>query len=212
VVVADHLATERTDARAHTFRLHGWAGYGSGGTFAVAADGATWERTAAGVVAHVASTAPGLVVGEPTFVDLAAPHVHEFDDDRTVTTHGVMDATAMAVAPGFLTVLVPYRVGAPDGEGDGRLDVEALDLGPGVVAWNVSNGEVSDLVILRGPGAPTTLTLPLDIPLETDARLVILRYAGPGPLALIARGTHLTIGGTAVVAAGDPEGITVLAD
>jgi len=108
----------------------------------------------------------------------------------------VMDGDVTAVAPGFLAVLAPYRVdgGVPEGGGDGPLDVTPVDLGEGVVAYTVATDGALDLVLLRDPGAPTSLQLSDGTTVDTDAALAVVSVQGP-PVALIARGTALSVDG-----------------
>jgi len=197
-VVADRLSTEVSEPREYSWRLGGYAGYGSGGTFTLHSDGATWERTRAGVDVHLASTAPGLVVDEPGFVELTAPHVHEFELNREVSHHAVIDGVVTAIAPEYLAVLAPYRVG--DQGPDGPLEVLPLDLGDGVAAWTVQSVAGLDLVMLREPDAPTAFTLPDGTDVETDGELLVV---GPD-LALLVRGTTLSIDGQVRATEGEP--------
>ncbi|MCC6527250.1 MAG: heparinase II/III family protein [Polyangiaceae bacterium] len=208
-VVADRLATTHTTPRAHAFRLHGWAGHGSGGVFLPGADGARWERPLAGVDVRVACTEPGMAVVEPAFVDLMVPHVQEFDLARTVTTHGVIDAGVTALAPSFLSLLLPYRVGAAPGADDAPLASEAIDLGAGVVGWLVHTAGATDLAVLRRPGAPASLQVPGGPLVDTDAELALVRIVGGPPFAVMARGTSLALDGVVVASALDPSGVVV---
>jgi len=188
-VVADRLSTTVSASREYSWRLGGYAGHGSGGSFTLNPDGATWERTAAGVDVHLASTASGMVVEEPGLVELSAPHVHQFELNREVNHHAVIDGVVTEVAPEFLAILAPYRVG--DGGLDGPLTVTPVDLGEGVAAWTVESSATTDLVLLREPDAPTTFALPDGADLETDGELVILG----SDLVLLARGTYLEVDG-----------------
>jgi hypothetical protein len=151
-VVADRLATTETTARPHAWRLGGWAGYDSGHTFDVwdcqgaNACGVHVAREHGGVEVHLAATAPGLHVVEPAYEPLTAPHVGEFDRTRTIEDHGVIDGVVDAVAPGYLAVLAPYRVGSSVDAPDGPLTVTPLDAGDDAAAWLVegaANAEVA---------------------------------------------------------------------
>jgi hypothetical protein len=197
-VVADRLSTAVSEPREYSWRLGGYAGYDSGGTFILNADGATWERSAAGVDVHLASTAPGLVVAQPGFVELEAPHVHQFELNREVNHHAVIDGVVNAEAPEFLAVLAPYRVG--DAGPDGPLGVTSLDLGAGVAAWTIEGGGHTDVVLLREADAPTTFVLPDGVEVETDAELVVVGT----DLALVVRGTTLEVDGVMRATTGEP--------
>ncbi|MGK4007176.1 heparinase II/III family protein [Sorangium sp. So ce1036] len=207
-VIGDRLATTHPAARAHAFRLHGHAGRSSGGAFELLADGARWERPRAGVEARVQSTAPGLAVVEPPYSPLTAPHVHEFDMDRRAADHAVIDATVEAEAPGFLTLLLPYKVGADEGP-DAPLAAAPLDAGPGVVAWRIEGDGATDVAVLRRRGAAEALTLPGGRVLETDAELVVLRLEGERPFALMARGTRVLVDGAPRITAPDAPPVAV---
>ncbi|KYF88608.1 hypothetical protein BE17_34660 [Sorangium cellulosum] len=207
-VVGDRLTTSHPAARAHAWRLHGYAGLTSGGTFELLADGARWERTRAGVEARVQSTAPGLAVVEPPYTPLTAPHVHEFEEDREAADHAVIDATVKAEAPGFLAVLLPYKVGVDAGP-DAPLQAAPIEAEPGVVAWQIEGDGWTDVAVLRSKGAPGSLTLPGGQVLETDAELVVLRVEGERPFALMARGTQVLLDGVPQVTAPDATGVAV---
>lgn len=129
-VVLDRVTTTATEAREHRFRLHGNGGYGDG-TFALRADGATWERpSGVGVDVFVASP-DGPTVEQPPYAENQAPHVGKFALDRSVGHHGVMDAVVTGLEPDFVAVLAPYGPEAP------RLTVTALE---GATGFLVSDG------------------------------------------------------------------------
>ena len=186
-VIADRLQTTRQEAREHRWRLHGYAGYESGGSFELRDQGARWERTLAGIEVYLASTSPGLQPVEPEFVEFASPHVQQFDLARSVGHHAVMDGLVEGVAPGFLAVLAPYQVA---GEEFVVLD---LGLSDGWTGWSVDREAGVELIILRQPEAPESFTLHDGTLLETDAELVLVQP--DGELALMARGTRLLLDG-----------------
>lgn len=196
-IVADRLESEVLTDREHRWRLGGWAGLDVPGTFALGLSGARWERSLAGVDVSLACTAPGLRVEEPALTSLQPPHVHEFDRERSVGHHGVIDGVVSARAPGFLAVLAPYRVG--DAGADGPMDLRPLELGEGVAAWQIGTTE---LVILREAGAPERLSLPDGTVVETDAALVL--WSTDGGLALIAGGSALVVDGQTRAAGSAP--------
>jgi hypothetical protein len=201
-VVADALSTSVAEAREHRWRMGGYAGYDAGGAFVPSETGARWERTLAGVDVALASTAPSLVVETPAYEAGKSPHVHEFDLDRAVGDHGVIDGAVHARAPGFLALLLPYRVGDPPGSEHGPLSFESIDLGDGMAAFAVETAEGTDLALLRDASAPKQVTLPLGV-VETDARVVVMRWQGARRFALIVRGTTLKVDGTTVLQGGD---------
>ncbi|MFA6032519.1 MAG: heparinase II/III family protein [Myxococcota bacterium] len=200
VVTADRIVTPVTDPRLHTWRMHGYAGHDSGGTFAIGAESAAWERASAGVAVYLASTEQGLSLSEPAFTAGQPPHVHKID--TTVENHGVLDGKVTAVTPGFLSVVAPYRVGAVPGGPDAPLKVEritATGVGSGVAAWAVTHAGGSDLVVLRSKDAPTELALSTGDTLSTDAEVAIVALDGPDRYALIARGGYCRLNGVAII-------------
>ncbi|CAN91158.1 hypothetical protein predicted by Glimmer/Critica [Sorangium cellulosum So ce56] len=207
-VVGDRLSTSHPAARAHAWRLHGYAGLTSGGTFELLPDGGRWERARAGVEARVQSTSPGLAVVEPPYTPLTAPHVHEFEEDRKAADHAVIDAAVQAEAPGFLAVLLPYKVGVDAGP-DAPLQAAPIAAEPGVVAWQIESEGGTDVAVLRSKGAPEALALPGGQVLETDAELVVLRIEGERPFALMARGTRVLVDGSPRVTAPDTTSLAV---
>lgn len=207
-VVGDRLSTSHPAARKHAWRLHGYAGLTSGGTFELLPDGGRWERARAGVEARVQSTSSGLAVVEPPYTPLTVPHVHEFEEDRKAADHAVIDATVEAQAPGFLAVLLPYKVGVAAGP-DAPLQAAPIAAEPGVVAWQIESDGGTDVAVLRSKGAPEALELPGGQVLETDAELVVLRIEGERPFALMARGTRVVLDGKPRVTSPDARGIAV---
>jgi len=207
-IVADRLASSRSEARTHAFRMNGYAGRGSGGTFLLRSDGARWERALAGIDVHVASTDPGLVVEEPPFEALTVPYVQEFELNREVTDHGVIDALVLAPQPGFLSLLLPYRVGATGTE-DAPLEAESVDAGPGIAAWIIHTIQGRDLAFLRAASAASSFSLPGGPVVDTDAAFGITRLDGSSPLHVLVRGTHLSVDGHAAVTTQDSTGVVV---
>jgi hypothetical protein len=218
-VICDWLETAATAPRPHTFRLNGYAGYGSGGEFLLRPDGARWQRSRAGLEAYVSATATPLAVVEPPFAEHEVPHVQKFALDRAVTHHAVMDATVLATRPAFLSVLAPY---ATDPQASPRTQppaVERLTLLPPetglgwqiTVAGNGGGGGGDDdagvdYALLRTADAPTALTLPGAVEVATDARFIVFRLTANGTpiFALIARGTVLTVNGQSLITDADP--------
>ncbi len=191
-VIGDRIVSSVADDRLFTWRLHGNAGHEAGGTFSVRPDGADWVRDAAGVAVHLASTAPGLVSAEAPFSEWDSPSVHEFDRDRNVGHHGVLDGSVSASDPGFLAIVAPYRAGGTAPE------VTAIPAPEGVAAWAVEVDGSLDVVLLREPGAPSVLTLPAELGgtvVETDGELAIVATDGLG--AVVARGSSASLDGAA---------------
>jgi hypothetical protein len=200
-LVGDRLSTTHAEARTHAWRLGGYAGFDAGGTFEVYPDGARWERDLAGVDVVLASTATPLQVLEPPFAALEAPHVHEIVSHVEVGHHGVIDGVVEALAPDYLAVLAPYRVGAPAGDESSPLSVEHLSLPAGMVGFRITGVSHQDIALLREPDAPQEVALPGGAVLVTDAELVVLTLEGPAPIALMVRGTRLTLDGVTLASA-----------
>jgi hypothetical protein len=211
IVSADRMTTPVTDQRKHTWRMHGWAGHDTGGTFAVSAGGARWERTKAGVDVYLSSTVPGLALSEPAYTAGQPPHVHSIGGG--VANHGVLDGIVTAVSPGFLSVAAPYKVSATAGSPEAPLKVEAVTaagVASGFAGWVVTHAGGRDLIALRSPGAPQNLALSTGDTLETDGEIILVTLSGTEPISLMARGTKCVLNGKTVfnnitepVAAGD---------
>ncbi|MBW2455780.1 MAG: heparinase II/III family protein [Deltaproteobacteria bacterium] len=214
-VVADRLSTTHGTARTHAWRLGGWAGLDVEGVFEPrdclgdSGCGARWERSVAGVDVHLAATDPGLQIVEPPHTPLQAPHVEAFDRQRNVVDHGVIDGVVDGLAPGYLAVLAPYRVGAATGDEDDVPIVTPLDAGADAAAWLIETPAGTEVAWLRKPGAATTLTLAGGAELTSDAELTVLDITS-GQFGLIARGTSAAIDGSPVVTAGADEPVALV--
>ncbi len=144
----------------------------------------------------LASTAGLPVFREPDYTPLAAPHVHEFDRAGRAADHAVVDGVVSAVAPDFLAVLAPYRVGVPPGDPEAPLVVEPVPAGPGAAAFLVTHAGGQDLAWVREPDGPGAWTLPDGRAFETDAAAGVLGL-DDGALLLV-RGTRGALDGLAV--------------
>lgn len=204
-VVADRLTTTHAGPREHRFRVHAHAGRDLGETFALGAD-LHVARASGGVHVHVASTGGAVRWEEPPFVADEAPYVHELRSGMHAH-HGVADAIVDGVAPGFLSVLAPYRVGATDGD-DAPLTVTSIDAGADAAAWLVAGAGWTDLVWLRGPTASGELTLESGAVVTSDAAVAIV--ALDGSVALIARGGRVALDGVDVLASDASSGVALL--
>ncbi len=203
-LIADRITTEATASREHRWRMSGYAGRTSGGTFTLRGDGARWERELAGVDVWVASTAPALAVEQPTYVEHEAPYVHQFEHDRQVRHHEVIDGVVEALAPDFLGVAVPYPVAGPEAPAE----VTALDAGEGAAAWTVTVDGATWIALLRTPEAPDSFTLPDGTTVTTDAELAL--WEADGDAAVVARGTTLEVDGELRLEGGDPDDATAV--
>lgn len=201
-VVSDALSTTAPAAREHRWRMSGYAGYGSGGTFLPSLTGARWERPLAGIDVLVGSTAPGFRVEEPPYEANRPPHVHLFELNREVGHHGVIDGVVDALAPGFLGLLLPYQVGAAPASEHAPLDADPIDLGPGVTAFAIRTPTGVDFALMREASAPQRYELSSGI-LETDGRFALVRLQGSDRFALVVRGTSLSLDGVPLIQGAD---------
>ncbi|HOU53647.1 MAG TPA: glycoside hydrolase family 88 protein [Myxococcota bacterium] len=170
-VVADALQTDRAEARDHAFRVHGWAGHGSGGQVEWQPTGVTFQRERAGVQVALASTAGDPAIQEPDYVPGRPPHVHDILDGPG--DHTVMDGVVRDRAPGFLAVLAPWKIGAEPGALEAPLVVTRLASGDGAAAFLVGHSRGTDLLWAREDGAAGRIEAGGHI-IETDARLLLL--------------------------------------
>jgi len=182
--------------RDYTFRAHGWGGEDSDGAFTLGEYGARWERAAAGVDVFTQATGGTVDVGDPEFATKEAPHVHEFDMERTVGHHGVVDVTAAGDgAPYFVTVLAPYRVGATGA--DGPLTVELLDTDdPDAVGWLITGAGFTDVAVVRQPDSDDDYTLPSGQRLTVDGDFGFARL--DGSMGVVIRGDAVILDGDEV--------------
>ena len=200
-VVADQVHSDIAGARDFTWRVNGYAGYDSGGTYSIDPTGATFQRDKAGIRVSIASTAGEPVVAEPPFVAGAAPHAHAIDSEDGYASHGVADATIHAVAPGFLAVLAPWKVGAADGTVAAPPAVTRVASGGGSAAWTVTGYSgpnaygYADLVWLRDAGASDTLEVG-GITVRSNASVTVV--ALDGSLAYADGGSDVELYGTPV--------------
>lgn len=194
-VVVDQRQSER-EPRTHAWRMHGYGGGDTGGTFDLLEQGARWQRPGAGVEVYVSSPAGPLRYAEPPYEAGFAPSVHEFDLDRHVGHHAVLDASIEAEAPGFLSVLAPYPV--EDGQPEQTLLVSSIPVDEGV-GWRVTGDGVDAVAVLWEGGA-------LDVAgvgtITTDAGAFVLD-AGSGAAV---GGSSLSIDGVQVASWAESPG------
>jgi hypothetical protein len=207
VVVADRLDTTAASPREHSWRVNGFAGYDSGGSYALDGDAATFQKAAAGIRVGIATTAGAPEVREPPYVEGAAPHVHDIGDDPATSHHAVADAVVTAIKPGFLAVLAPWKVGAADGTIDAPLVLTRIASDAGSAAWTVTGVHGTDVIWLRQPGAPGSLALPGGKEISTDAALVVANLEDG--LLLYRDGTGVTWDGQLHTAATAAEGLSI---
>jgi hypothetical protein len=173
-VVADTTETLVNGPREHTWRVNGFSGYDSGGTYSIDLESATFEKPAAGIRVGIAATDGAPDIHEPAYEQNKAPHVHDIGDSPYTTHHAVADASINAVAPGFLAILAPWKIGATDGTAEAPLTLTRLASEAGSAAWAVTGVFGTDIIWMRTPDAPDSLTIPGDKEISTDAALVIV--------------------------------------
>jgi len=195
VVIMDRVETPVTVPRKHTWRLHGHAGFDSGGEFSMDGSTARWQRDNGGVDMYLASSAEGLTLVRPERNgEHVSPHAHNIMSDPE--DHEIVDGEVTAVAPLFVAVLAPFRVGADGDSPEAPLTVEAVtvnDVASGIAAWKVSHSKGSDMVMVREGTAPETFTLSTGQQIDTDAQFIVFSIEGDEPLSMIARGTRLSV-------------------
>lgn len=160
VVVFDRVETTSAQEREHRVRLHGYAGRDSGGLFELGASGARWERpSGVGIDVFVTDVEGAATHEAPPFAENQAPHVHQFELNREVGHHEVLDTVVTGAAPDFLAVLVPYA--DDDERGSVSFDTSAgaaatvqVDGATYDVSWDGASGSIQ--------GAGVTLRLASD--------------------------------------------------
>ncbi len=209
-IVADRVITTATEARHYTWRLHGYAGHGTGNLWELGDISGKWERDKAGVEVFLATTDENLTLKEPYYFEFEAPHVHEIEGDEA--NHGVMDGKVEAIAPGFLAVAAPYKTLATAGSPEAPLTVTKITVNgvsKGVAAWEITHSGGKDLVLLRDTDAPGTLDLSNGVQIATDAELSLVTLEGDSKLFLMARGTTLSLDGSEKITATEGEAVVV---
>ncbi len=158
-VVFDQLDTTAAEAREHRWRMHGYAGYSSGGAFALAEDGASWQRpSGVGIAVHLQSPDGPVSAEEPPYTEDAPPHVHQFELNREIANHAVLDGVITGLAPDFLAILSPWA------QDPAEIVVQTLDVGNGV-AFAITVDGASYFASFDGQGGGITApdwTLTLD--------------------------------------------------
>jgi hypothetical protein len=211
-VVADRLDSDSSEARLHSWRLHTGAGEDLGGTFTPwrctegTGCGVEVAQESGGAAVHLASTAAGLQVTTPALADGEPPHIHRYDRSRSTGHHGVIDGEVVSVAPGFLAVVAPYKVG--ESGADGPLSVQGLDLGEGAAGWLIETAQGIDLALLREPGAPERFSLPDGRTIDTDGRFVLMSISDDA-FTLVARGTRVLLDSTPRLEGAAADAVTV---
>ncbi|MEM9693474.1 MAG: hypothetical protein AAGA56_13075, partial [Myxococcota bacterium] len=135
---------------------------------------------------------------------LRPPHVGAFDRERNIQDHGVIDGLIEDVAPHYLAVLAPYKVGATAGDPAQPMTVTPLTTESDSTAFLVGGVDGREMVWVRQPGASSTLAVSDELELTSDAALTIvgLPVEGQEPtFAFIARGSEASLNAQPLVSA-----------
>jgi len=192
-VVSDFLDASATHE--YKFRVHGYGGYDSGGTYTDHALGGRWERQKAGFDLFVTTTAGTPIFTKPAYEKNTSPNVHRFENDRNVRDHVVLDAVKNGEDVSFLAVLYPYRVGSAM-QTEMPADVQELSLPDGEAALVITNPDNKrDVIIANRTGAGVSITLPDATVIETDAVFAFAGIDDTPRSAFLVRGSYLKING-----------------
>lgn len=189
LAIADTVEGPAESAAELTWLLHGNGGGDSGGTFALGGSGARWQRPAAALDAGIAFDS-----GAPTLQTAEA--VHEIEG-RARATHTVLRASTIAAEARAIMLLYPSPAGAAPSP------PQSLDLGPGIAALQLVDGDRRIVALHRAASSPLTVAgAPLGMrDVESDARFLLVDAAADGALNLAwaEDATHLTYDDTDVL-------------
>ncbi len=196
-VVADQLSATDDIEREYRFRLHAFAGKDLDGTVTLDAHGPHITRENGAVAVYTTTTQGTCSLEEPEFTAYAAPHVHKLE--KEAEHHMVTDSVIRGVAPDFLTVLAPYKMGTVDGE-DADLSVTPVPTENGA-AWVIAGHNTVDVAWIRDDGASDQLELPTGDIIRTDGAFIVVSLNTD--LGLLVRGTELRLNDTLICSNND---------
>lgn len=192
-----------TSSHEYTFRIHGYAGYDSGGIYSDLSLGGKWERTKAGLDSFVISTAGIPIYEHPTYQKYSSPNVHLFENDRIVRDHTVLDAVVSGEDVSFVSVFYPYKVNSTTpSEMPATVNLISSSPGTAVVQINTPDGN-KDVCIANRTGNTISITLSDGKVIETDARSAFVGITDS--IAFIIRGTYLKVNGQTIPLEGTAE-------
>ena len=196
-VMADTLEPLVSTNHEYRYRIHAYAGYDLDGEVTLETHGPHIQRENGSLQIFTASSAGPITVEEPPYTPLFAPHVHNLIGGAG--DHTVIDSVSEGIAPDFLTILAPYKTGETGGE-HGPLQVTPIETTAGA-AWLIESDGNLDIAWLRESGAPTELALPNGDVVQSDGAFILLEQKGD--LALLSRGTYLSLNGVDVIEKSD---------
>lgn len=203
-VMVDRLTTTHDQPREHRFRVHAYAGYDLKDTKATFESyGLHIQRKKAGMHMHIQAVGGKVEQKEPTHKKNQVPHVHKVEG--SVMDHFVSDSVVTALAPHYLTVFAPYKMGEAEGSKDGPLEVTSVDCGDDAVGWLIKTSEGTDFAWLRGSKAGTSVTLPDGKKVETDAAFALCSL--DGTFSMISRGKSLNLDGSSLISKDASQGV-----
>jgi len=188
VVVSDFL--DASSSHEYSFRVHGYAGYDSGGTYTDFTLGGRWERPKAGLDVSVTSTAGTPSFAHPAYQYHASPNVHRFENNRQIADHVVLDAVVNGQDLSFLAVLYPYRKGSTD-PFEMPAQVQEITAGSGLAALSItaSDGK-KDVILANRTGSSVSVSISEGV-IETDASFAFVGLSYTPPIGFITHGTYL---------------------
>ncbi len=191
VVVSDFL--DASSSHEYRFRVHGYAGYDSGGTYTDISLGGKWERPLAGFDLFITTTAGLPSFEKPPYQKNLSPNVHLFENDRRVRDHTVLDAVVSGTDVSFLSVLYPYRVNTViPSEMQATVNSVPAPTDTAMLEINSPDGG-RDICIANRTGSVITITLTDGTQIETDA---IFTFVGlTDNKGFISRGSYLKVNG-----------------
>jgi hypothetical protein len=200
VIVSDYLSS--SIQHEYRFRIHGHGGYDNDGTFTPLSSGGRWERTKAGVDVYVISSAGVPLLEQPPYTMNGSPNVHQFEHDRKVRNHYVLDAKITGDNLSFLSIIYPYAVN-PSGVSEMPATVTALTSPANSSAFEIINPDgTKDIAIVNRTGSAITISDGTHT-VETDAQFA---FAGINDsMGFIARGTFLKVNSQNISLVGSAE-------
>lgn len=201
VVIGDILYS--SENHSYTFRLHGNAGYTSGGDYYDTADGGVWEREKAGLQFIITGTGNDLSLSHPPYSEGMPPYVHLFDHDGTAREHQVLDATIEGKDKAFLSILYPYGVSS---------EIKQLSLNEKIssdnftaLEYSLPDGSIDTAVININYPSPATVNFSDGTIIETDALFVFVGDTQKDPQVFIFKGNFIKLNNQNITLQNDPS-------
>ena len=202
-VMVDQLTSQDNEEHEYRYRTHAFAGYDLGGEVILQEYGPHIKRDTGALEIFTASTSGACEVEEPSYTPLFIPHVHQLISGAG--DHKVTDSVTTGIAPDFLSILAPYKIGQTSGP-DAPLRVTPIPVGNGS-AWLIESEQHTDVAWTREAGAPQTLETPTGETISTDAYFSLVSLNDS--LAMISRGNYLNLGDSVIIASADSSGADI---